>query len=83
MIGDEAAPYRAMLELNHPVSEGIVKDWNDMSLVWGYAFNKMKITPKESSIFMTEAVMNPVKNRVKMAEVVFEEYEFSKMQIGI
>ena len=30
MVGDEAAPLRAMLELSHPVTEGIVKDWNDM-----------------------------------------------------
>lgn len=41
MIGDEAAPYRAMLELSHPVAEGIVKNWEDMSLVWGHAFNKV------------------------------------------
>mmetsp|Transcript_5184 Transcript_5184/g.466 ORF Transcript_5184/g.466 Transcript_5184/m.466 type:complete len:80 (-) Transcript_5184:765-1004(-) len=79
MIGDEAAPYRAMLELNHPVYEGIVKDWDDMSLIWGYSFDKMKVKPEESTIFMTEAVMNPLKNRVKMAEILFEEYNFNRM----
>lgn len=42
MVGDEAAPYRSMLELSHPVYEGIVKNWDDMSLVWGYAFDKVK-----------------------------------------
>ena len=35
---------------------------------------QMKIQPEKSTIFMTEAVMNPVKNRVKMAEIIFEEY---------
>jgi actin-related protein 2 len=34
MVGDEAAPIRSMLEINHPVEEGIVKNWDDMELVW-------------------------------------------------
>lgn len=79
MIGDEAAPYRAMLEINHPVAEGIIKDWDDMNLIWGYSFDKMKIKPEETSILMTEAALNPKVNRMKMAEIIFEGYNFSKM----
>ena len=75
MVGDEAAPYRAMLELNHPVEEGIVK--------WEYAFEKMGIKYPSASILMTEAVMNPVSNRIKMAEILFEKFGFGRMQIGI
>ena len=41
MVGDESAPYRVMLELNHPVEEGIVKDWDDMELIWKYSFEKV------------------------------------------
>jgi len=41
MVGDEAAPYRVMLELNHPVEEGIVKDWPDMELIWKRSFEKV------------------------------------------
>ena len=83
MVGDEAAPYRAMLELNHPVEEGIVKDWGDMELIWEYAFEKMGIKYPSASILMTEAVMNPVSNRIKMAEILFEKFRFGRMQIGI
>lgn len=43
----------------------------------------MGINPKESSIMMTEPVLNPVKNREKMTEVLFEKYGFDRMQIGI
>jgi len=32
---------------------------------------------------MTEAVMNPVSNRIKMAEILFEKFGFGRMQIGI
>lgn len=30
MVGDDASKYRALLELNYPTSEGIVKNWEDM-----------------------------------------------------
>lgn len=59
MVADEAAPYRVMLELNHPVEEGIVKNWDDMSLIWERAFDLLKTDIPNTKILMTEAVMNP------------------------
>jgi actin-related protein 2 len=72
MVADEAAPYKAMLELNYPVEEGIVKNWDDMGLIWGRAFELLKTDIPNTKILMTEAVMNPFINRVKMSEIVFE-----------
>lgn len=43
----------------------------------------MKVDPEKSSILLTEPVFNPESNRVKMAEILFENYGFSRMQIGI
>lgn len=41
MIGDEAAKVRSYLELSYPVDEGIVKNWDDMTLVWNHAFQRV------------------------------------------
>lgn len=41
MIGDEAAPLRACLELTYPLIEGVVKKWDDMELLWDYCFKKL------------------------------------------
>ena len=38
MIGDEAAPYRGLLELTHPLEEGVIKNWDDMELIWAYGY---------------------------------------------
>jgi len=65
MVGDEAAPLRSMLELSHPIDEGIVKDWDDMERIWEYGFNKMGADLSESRVLMTEAALNPIKNREK------------------
>jgi len=41
MIGDEAAPYRGLLELTHPLEEGVIKNWDDMELIWDYGYRKV------------------------------------------
>lgn len=53
--------------------------------VWDYTFGpeKMNIDPKECKILMTEPPMNPLKNREKMFEVMFEHYEFSSAYLAI
>jgi len=33
----------------------------------------------DETIMMTEAVMNPTKNREKMAEILFESFGFGRM----
>jgi actin-related protein 2 len=34
MIGHEIGPVRQFLQLSHPLEEGIVKNWDQMELIW-------------------------------------------------
>ena len=69
----------------------MVKNWDDMHLLLDYSFKNVhySITQigvnniKGQSLFMTEAVMNPIANRVKMAELVFEKIGVGRFQLGI
>lgn len=82
MFGDEAARYRAMLEISHPIEIGIVKDWEGMEKMWRYGFNKLGITDfKNKRILLTEAAGNPKKNRELMAEVMLEKFGFQSLCI--
>ncbi|KAJ9589883.1 hypothetical protein L9F63_017001, partial [Diploptera punctata] len=85
MVGDEASKLRSMLEVNYPMENGIVRNWEDMCHVWDYTFGpeKMNINPKECKILLTEPPMNPTKNREKMIEVMFEKYQFAGAYIAI
>ena len=38
MIGDEANPLRSFLEIQYPIKEGIVENWDDMTKLWEYTF---------------------------------------------
>lgn len=43
----------------------------------------MRIDPQEHPILLTEAPMNPKKNREKMMEIMFEDYGFPAMFVQI
>lgn len=51
MVGEEASKLRSMLEVNYPMDNGIVRNWEDMTHVWDYTFNeKLKIDPSHSKV---------------------------------
>lgn len=83
MIGEEARLARGVLDLSYPVNEGLVKNWDDMKELWQYGFNRLEVAPKETKILLTEPVFNAKKAREKMAQFVFEKFQFSAMQIQI
>ena len=63
----------------------MVRSWEDMIHLWDYTFgeDKMNLDPTECLIMLTEPPMNPLKNREKMIEVMFEKYGFHGAYIAI
>ncbi len=84
MVGDECAEHRSMLEVNYPVENGIVKNWEDMKHLWDHTFfEKLAIDPKERKVLLTEPPMNPKMNQKRMLEHMFEVYQFEGAKISI
>jgi actin-related protein 2 len=84
MIGDQASEHRNYLQITQPMDHGIVKNWDDMVLLWDYTFNqKLKVNTQGRKVLLTEPPMNPVKNRQKMCEVMFENYQFGGVYVAI
>ncbi|GMI36721.1 hypothetical protein TrCOL_g6266 [Triparma columacea] len=84
MCGDEAAAVRHSLECSYPVENGIVKNWDDMEELWNYTFwEKIKINPSENKILLTEPPQNPLSNRKKIVEYMFETYNFAAANVSI
>ncbi|CAG0921018.1 unnamed protein product [Notodromas monacha] len=85
MVGEEASHLRSMLEISYPMENGIVRDWDDMLVLWDYTFgpDKMNIDPRGCKIMLTEPPMNPMRNRERMIETMFEKYEFEGVYIAI
>jgi len=86
MLGDEANPLRSFLEITYPIKEGIVESWDDLTALWDYTFHTKMGLPKDLSnhnILITEAALNPKKNRAKMAEILFEKFGFGGVMFEI
>jgi len=84
MVGEEAAELRTMLELNYPMENGIIRNWEDMYHLWDYTFyEKLKIDPKQCKVLLTEPAQNPKNNRIKMVQTMFERYGFQAVYVAI
>lgn len=85
MVGEECTKLRSMLEVNYPMENGIVRNWDDMCHVWDHTFGeeKLNIDPKDCKLMLTEPPMNPSSNREKMLQVMFEQYGFDSVYIAI
>ena len=84
MIGDEAAENRNFLQVTQPMEHGIVRNWEDMKLLWDYTFDeKLKVDPRGRKVLLTEPPMNPKVNRQRMCQVMFEEYGFDGVYVAI
>mmetsp|Transcript_68693 Transcript_68693/g.201081 ORF Transcript_68693/g.201081 Transcript_68693/m.201081 type:complete len:378 (+) Transcript_68693:55-1188(+) len=74
-MGEEAISKKGVLALSYPLEHGIVKDWNDMEKVWHHTFfDALRVNPEERAVVVSEAPMNPRKNRERMIEMLFEKF---------
>lgn len=85
MIGDEVIPVRSQLELKHPISEGIIKDKEELEILWDYALtsklNLNKNDLKEHYCMVTEAPLNPFSNKKLMCDILLDKFSFGGMNI--
>ncbi|KHJ43465.1 V-type ATPase, D subunit [Trichuris suis] len=85
MVGNECNGLRQMLHVSYPMDNGIVRHWDDMTLLWDYTFGpeNLDINPSECKLLLTEPPLNPNKNRERMVEVMFEKYGFQGVHVAV
>jgi len=83
-VGEEAMNLRGVLKLMYPIEHGIVNDWDAMEKIWHYTFhNDLRVNPSEHPVLLTEAPLNPERNREKMAEILFETFNCPAMYVSM
>ena len=75
-VGSDAIAKRGVCEFSFPLSHGIVSDWDGLETVWRHCFyNELRVDPSDHPVVLTEAPLNPKKNREKMVEMLFDIFE--------
>ena len=75
-FGAQAIEKKGLLTLEYPLENGIVKNWEYMERIWHHTFyNELKTDPTEQPVLLTEAPLNPKKNREIMIEKFFEDFK--------
>jgi len=83
-VGDEAQAKRGVLSLNHPISHGIVTNWDDMERIWHHTFyTELRVAPDEHPVLLTEAPLNPKSNRERMTQILFETFNVPYMYVAV
>ncbi|KAI1312613.1 Actin-2 [Mortierella claussenii] len=74
-IGKKAQELRGLLKIKYPIEHGIVQDWDDMEKIWQYIYSdELKTMSEEHPVLLTEAPLNPMRNREMAAQIFFETF---------
>ncbi|XP_072296535.1 actin-1 isoform X2 [Eucyclogobius newberryi] len=73
-VGHKAQHMRGVLTLRHPIKHGIIRNWDDMERIWQHTFDLLRVDPAEHPVLLTEAPMNPLENRQRAMELMFEYF---------
>jgi len=84
-IGPKAEEHRGLLTIRYPMEHGIVTDWNDMERIWQYIYSKdqLQTFSEEHPVLLTEAPLNPRRNREKAAELFFETFNVPALFVSM
>ena len=85
-IGNDAYEKKSVLNLSHTIKRVFVKDWNLMEKIWDYIFqqklDKEPIYPNDYNILITQPLKNLKENKKKIAEIMFETFNFKGLYLA-
>ncbi|KAM8927511.1 actin-5-like [Pelodytes ibericus] len=83
-VGEEAQSMRGVLSLIYPVEHGIITCWEDMEKIWRHVYDcELQIKSSEKPVLLSEAPLNPLHNREKMTELMFESFKVPAMYVAL
>lgn len=82
-IGKYADNKRSILDIKYPIKNGIIDNWDEMTKIWEYTFDRLETESKNKKVLLTEPALNPIKNKEHMIELMFEHFNISSVFVGI
>ena len=73
-----------MSDVKAPIEKGIIKDWDDMEIIWHHMlYNELRIAPEDHNMILTDIPSNSPENREKMVQRMFEKLNVPGLYISM
>eukprot|EP00055_Hartaetosiga_balthica_P016735 m.106915 g.106915 ORF g.106915 m.106915 type:complete len:433 (-) comp9166_c0_seq1:1636-2934(-) len=83
-VGNKAIEHRGLLKLNYPMEHGTITDKDDMKKIWNHVYQHvLQVQPEDQPVLLTEAPLNPRRNREWAAETFFEAFNVPALFISM
>lgn len=83
-VGFEAFAKSDLLNLNQPIENGLVTNWEELEKLWNHTFyNELIVSPEEHPVILTEKPKWPRANREKMIQIMFESFNVKGFYSGV
>jgi actin-related protein len=83
ITGEEIYSKRGLVNLSYPIKNSIIEDFNEMETIWSGLFHQeLKMLPDDKSVLLTEPCYNPIKNREKTIQIMFESFDVGKCYLA-
>lgn len=74
-VGTSAVEKMGVLNLQRPMENGIIENWEDIQKVWDHIYsNELRCQPTEHKVLLAETILSPREDREKIAEILFETF---------
>ena len=81
LFGKEAQDKNGLFNLEYPIKHGVIENFDNMECILNNLVVTNKYVPEESNIFLTDSNFDPKINRGKLAQMLFETFNFNKIYI--
>ena len=82
-IGNQLKDQMNALNLEYPIKEGSIENWDEMEKIWQYIFcDELKVDPSEYNIVLTQPIMNTKWEKDKISQIMFESFYIPGIYLG-
>jgi len=77
-IGKQLDIMRGVVQLEHPMTKGVIDNIDTMEVIWKHIFeNELKVETEGKNVLISEVPLNPQSNRSKIIRSLFEAFNVS------
>lgn len=88
IFGDEVFDHKRVASRLYPIQNGIIQDWKITEEILDFGFEKLlendydKQSNNNSRVLLTEPTLNPIENKKRVIEYMFEEMKFGALNFS-